>query len=121
VRRSDAISLVVRVALECAIVAAFAYWGVHTGRGAGAKAAYGVGAPVAAFGFWGAVDFRRLGRFAEPLRLVQELAVSGLAALALYAVGVHALGLALAALSLAYHALVYATGARLLKPDQASV
>jgi hypothetical protein len=75
----------------------------------------GVGAPVIGFGLWGAVDFRWARRLAEPLRLVQELAVSGLAALGLYAAGREVLGVALAALSVGYHALVYASGARLLK------
>lgn len=42
------------------------------------------------------MDFHRAGRLAEPLRLLQELAVSGLAAVALYAVGQHLLGWALA-------------------------
>jgi len=36
----------------------------------------------ACLGFWGAVDFHQAGRLAEPLRLVQELAISGLAAVA---------------------------------------
>ena len=76
----------------------------------------GLGAPVLGFGFWAAVDFHQAGRLAEPLRLIQELAVSGVAALVVYAAGLPVAGIALAALSLVYHALVYASGARLLKP-----
>jgi hypothetical protein len=53
---------------------------------------------------------------AEPLRLIQELVVSFLAALALYAAGPHVLGVALAVLSVVYHALVYLSGEGLLKP-----
>jgi hypothetical protein len=41
-----------------------------------------LGAPLVGFGFWGAVDFHQAGRFAEPLRLIQELAISALAAVA---------------------------------------
>ena len=55
-------------------------------------------------------------RHAEGLRLLQELAVSGLAAVAWYASGAHLLGVALAAWSIVYHAVVYASGAHLLKP-----
>ncbi len=111
----ERLSLVLRAIMEAAIVAALAYWGVHAGDGATAEVALGVLVPAAGFGFWGAVDFHQAGRLAEPLRLAQELVVSGLAALALYAAGRHVLGLALAALSLVYHGLVYLTGGRLLK------
>jgi hypothetical protein len=68
------------------------------------------------FGFWGALDFRGAGRFAEPLRLAQEIVVSLLAALAWYGAGRPVLGIALAVLSVVYHALVYLSGARLLQP-----
>ena len=101
--------------MEFGIVAGFAFWGAHTGDGTGATIALGVGAPLVGFAFWGAIDFHQAGSAAEPLRLTQELAVSGLAALAWYEAGQHALGLALGALSIVYHALVYLSGARLLK------
>jgi hypothetical protein len=64
----------------------------------------------------GAVDFHQAGRLAEPLRLLQELAISGLAAAALYSAGQHLLGWALGLLSAGYHTLVYLQGGRLLKP-----
>jgi hypothetical protein len=102
--------------MEAGVVAALAYWGVHTGDGAGMKLALGLGAPALGFGFWGVVDFHQAGRLAEPLRLIQELVVSGIAALAAYAAGLPVAGIALAALSLVYHGLVYAAGARLLEP-----
>jgi hypothetical protein len=66
------------------------------------------------FGFWGAVEFHG-ARHAEGLRVLQELVVSGLAALAWYVSGAHLLGVALAAWSILYHAFVYASDARLLK------
>ena len=107
--------LVLRVLVEAGIVAAFAWWGYRAGAGTGMKILLAVGAPTLGFGFWGAVDFHQAGRLAEPLRLLQELAVSGLAAVALYAAGQHLLGWALGLLSAAYHALVYLQGGRLLK------
>jgi hypothetical protein len=113
--RAEISRLASRVLIEIGIVLGLAYWGVHTGSSPATKAALGFGAPVLGFGFWGAVDFHQAGRFSEPLRLIQELAISGLAALALYVAGQHALGLLLALLSLAYHGLVYMQGARLLE------
>ena len=107
--------LALRVAMETGVVVALAMWGFHAGGGTGTEILLAIGAPLVGFGFWGAVDFRQAGRLAEPLRLVQELAVSGLAAVAWYAAGEHALAWALGLLSLGYHALVYATGGRLLE------
>jgi Protein of unknown function (DUF2568) len=112
----ERLNLILRVLMEVGVVAGLAFWGVHTGGSTGAKILLGVGVPVLGFGFWGAVDFHQAGRFAEPARLIQEIAVSGLAAFAWYAAGRHGLGIGLAALSVVYHALVYASGARLLKP-----
>lgn len=107
--------LALRAVLETAIVVGLAYWGWQTGSGTIAKIGLAIGAPVVGFGFWGLVDFRQAGRAAEPLRLVQELAISGLVALSVWSAGQPVLGLLLAVLSIVYHALVYATGGRLLK------
>ncbi len=112
------LNLILRVLMETGIVAGFAYWGVDTGGSIASKIALGIGAPLVGFGLWGAVDFHQAGRFAEPVRLVQELAISGLAAAAWYAAGRHILGLSLAALTLSYHLSVYASGQRLLKPKR---
>lgn len=112
--------LTLRVRMEAALVAALACWGVHTGGSLSTKTLLGVGAPVVGFGFWGAVDFHQAGRLAEPLRLVQELAISLLAALAFYVAGRPAAGIALAVLSILYHALVYVSGNRLIKQRPAS-
>jgi Protein of unknown function (DUF2568) len=109
------VTLVLRVLMEAGIVAAFAWWGYRAGAGTGMKILLAIGAPVLGFGFWGAVDFRQAGRLAEPLRLLQELAISGLAAVAVYAAGQHVLGWVLGVLSAVYHALVYLQGGRLLK------
>ena len=109
------LNLALRAAMEAGVVLGLAYWGSQAGSSSVEKVALAVGAPVLLFGFWGLVDFHQAGRAAEPLRLVQELVISGLAALALWSAGQPLLGLVLAVLSVVYHALVYATGGRLLK------
>ena len=111
-------NLAVRGLMEAGIVAGLAYWGFRTGESAATKVMFGVGAPLVGFGIWGAVDFRRAGRVAEWLRLAEELLISGLAAGAWYGAGQHALGWALAVLAAVSHALVYATGDRLLDRTQ---
>lgn len=109
------INLALRGLMELGVGLGLGYWGYHAAATPGAEALLAVGAPVVGFGFWGMVDFRQAGRLAEPLRLVQELVVSGLAAVALYVAGAHTMGWTLGILSLVYHALVYASGDRLLE------
>jgi hypothetical protein len=104
-----------RVLMELGIVVALGYWGYQTGEGAGMKVLLGIGAPLIGFGVWGLVDFRKAGSFAEPLRLIQELVISGLAAFALYVVEAKGFALALAFASLLHHILVYVSGETLLK------
>ncbi len=118
-KRQSALSWVnvaLRGVLEAGIVAGLAWWGIHEGTGLAAKTVLGVAAPAVGFGIWGALDFRFAGRYAEPLRLIEELAISALAALALWVIGQRGLAIALAALSVLHHALVYTLGERLLKP-----
>ncbi len=112
---ASAINLALRVVMELGVVAGFAYWGVHSADSVVGKVLLGVAAPAAGFGIWGAVDFRGAGDRAELLRLGEELAISGLAALALATSGQLALGIALIAISIVHHVLVYAIGDRLLK------
>jgi Protein of unknown function (DUF2568) len=107
-------NLALRALMELGVVAALAYWGFHTGSGTAAKVLLAVGAPLLGFGFWGAVDFHQAGRLGEPLRLFQELALSGLAAVAWYAAGRPVLAVALAVVSVVHHGLVYALGEKLL-------
>ncbi len=109
------VNLALRALMEMGVVYGFGYWGWHAGGSGAARVALAVGAPLLGFGFWGLVDFRGAGALAEPLRLVQELAVSGLAALALGTAGAPALGWALALTSAAHHALVYLLGQSLLQ------
>ena len=108
-------NLGLRAIMESGIVLALGYWGFQTGSSPGMKILLGIGAPVLGFGFWGLVDFHQAGRLSEPLRLMEELGISGLAALALYAAGQHILGLTLVGISILYHTLVYTLGGSLLK------
>lgn len=107
-----------RAIMELGIVLGLAYWGYQTGSGGLARIGLAIGAPLVGFGFWGLVDFHQLGRAAEPLRLVQELVVSGLVAVAVWNAGQPILGLLMGLLSILYHALVYASGGRLLRRRQ---
>jgi hypothetical protein len=109
------INLALRGLMELGIILALGYWGFQTGSSGGTKIILGIGAPLMGFGFWGLVDFRNAGPFAEPLRLTQELVISGAAAWALYSTGAHEWGWALGLLSLVHHGLVYFTGQTLLK------
>ncbi len=109
------INLALRGLMELGIVLAIGYWGYRTGEGTLSRGLLGFGAPLLVFGLWALVDFRGSGALAEPLRLGQELALSGVAAVALYAAGQHALGWTMGGLSILHHALVYLLGERLLK------
>lgn len=106
-----------RGVMELGVVAGLASWGLRTGGSTGVKALLAVAAPAIGFGIWAAVDFRRAGRLSEPLRLVEELLISAVAAAAWYVAGQHAAALALGAASIVNHALVYALGDRLLTRD----
>lgn len=109
------INLALRAMVELGIVAGLGYWGYQTGTTVLAKALMSIGVPSLVYGFWGFVDFRRAGRIAELLRLIQELMISGLAAFAFYLAGQPALGYALAFISIVHHIMVYALGEKLLK------
>lgn len=108
-------NLALRALMEMGIVLALAYWGYQIGSNTGTKILFGIIAPLIGFGIWGTIDFHQSGNMAEPLRLIEELIISGLAALALFVAGQHTLGWTLGLLSIVYHALVYISGGRLLK------
>lgn len=112
------VNLALRGAMELGIVAGLAWWGYHMGKGTLAGVSLGIAAPLLLFGFWGLVDFHKAGSMAEPLRLVQELVISGAAAVALYAAGQHVLGWALGLISVVHHVLVYVLGETLLKEQR---
>lgn len=111
------INVALRGILETAIVCALAYWGYYIGEKRISKILLGICAPLIGFGFWGLVDFHQFGKMAEWLRLFQELAISGFAAIALYMTGSPILGWALGLLSIVHHALVYLLGGTLLKHE----
>ena len=108
-------NLGLRAVMELGIVAALGYWGYSTGESTGAKIGLAIGASALGFGFWGLVDFRKAGSHAEFLRLIQELAVSGIAAYAWHAAGAQVWGWALGLISIVHHILVYLAGGTLLK------
>ena len=110
-----AANVALRGVMEAGVVAAFGYWGYRYANSALGRTVLAVGVPAIGFGIWGAVDFHQLGRLAEPTRLVEELALSGLASFALWTVDQQTLSVALGAISIAHHLAVYATGERLLK------
>jgi hypothetical protein len=112
---TERINLVLRTLMEFGVVLGFGYWGYHVGARRASKVALAIGTPLVGFGIWGAIDFHQFGRRGEGLRLLEELFLSGLAAVALWMAGQAWLGAALAVLSVVYHVLVYATGHRLLK------
>ena len=109
------INLALRAFMELGIVVALGYWGYKTGEGTTTKILLTIGAPLIGFGIWGLVDFRNAGTFAEPLRLVEELVISGSAALGWYVAGAHSMGWTLGIVSIVHHTLVYALGGTLLK------
>jgi hypothetical protein len=101
--------------MEFSIILAFGYWGYQTGSSTGTRILLAIAAPVLMFGFWGLVDFHNAGNVAEPLRLVQELIITGLAAAALYIAGAHVFAWIMGLVSIVHHALVYPLGGTLLK------
>ncbi len=108
-------NIALRGLMEFCIVGGLAYWGYYFGTSTLTKVILAIGAPLIIFGFWGMVDFRNIGKYAELYRLTQELILSFLAAFAMYSTGLHFLGLLLAVLSIVHHVMVYLLGERLLK------
>lgn len=115
------LNLALRALLEFGIIVGFAVWGYDAGTTALTKGIMAIAAPVTAFSFWGFIDFRQAGRIAEPLRLVQELLISALAAVALYVMGYLVATWGLATISLVHHILVYALGGKLLKENSVNI
>jgi hypothetical protein len=109
------ISLVMRWIMEAGIVVGLGYWGFHAGGSAALKILLLIAAPVLVFSFWGFVDFRWLGKPAEVVRLIQELAITALVTAALVVTGQTVLGWLFAGISIVHHVLVYVTGDRLIK------
>ena len=109
------LNVALRGLMEAGIIGALSYWGYQTGRSMAARILLSTGVPFVVFGFWSFIDFHKAGRMSEPLRLFQELIISGLAAIALYGAGEHVLGWTLGLISIVHHSLVYLLGGSLLK------
>nr|WP_275691042.1 YrdB family protein [Paenibacillus aceris] len=109
------VNLALRGLMELGIVIALAYWGYHSGKNTIQSTLLSIGAPLLIFGFWSLFDFRKVVATPEPFRLVQELILSGLAAVAWYTAGQRSLGITLGTISIVHHVLVYILGERLLK------
>ena len=103
--------------MEVGVVSGLAWWGFDTGGGGALGIFLAVLAPAIGFGVWGAVDFHQAGRYAEHLRLGEELVISGLATWALLDIAQPAWAWVLLAVSVVYHAAVYAAGERLLRNE----
>ena len=108
-------NLALRGLMEIGVIFALAYWGYQLGNNTGMRILFGILAPLVGFGIWGSIDFHQAGKLAEPLRLLEELIISGLAAIALVISGQQLLGWSLALISIFYHILVYLAGDKLLK------
>ena len=109
-----------RGAMELILVVACGLWGSTLVEGTVASLSLAVVVPAVVFGFWGLVDLRSAGTWAEPARLTQELVVTGLVALAVGSVGHRFLALALVGLSLAHHVATYLLGDRLIRPHRSA-
>lgn len=81
-------NLTLRFLLELCMLAALGYWGVETGEQLVAKIGLGTGAPLLAGLVWGIfLAPKSSRRLHQPLRLILELVIFGLAITALYTTG----------------------------------
>jgi pimeloyl-ACP methyl ester carboxylesterase len=99
------INVGLRGLMELGIVIALGVWGYKTGNSAVMKILLCIVTPLVGFGLWGLVDFSGAGLMAEPLRLIQELLITGLAAIAWHSTGAQAWGWALGISSIVHHTL----------------
>ena len=104
--------------METGIIFGFGYWGYHAGGSITTKIILAVFIPLIGFGFWGAVDFRSYGPYAEYIRLAQELVISGMVAAAFFVLSLVVAGWSMIVLSVLHHTLIYITGERLLKKKE---
>ena len=101
-------NLALRFLLELCILAAFCDWGFQTGSGLIAKIGLGIGVPILAAIFWGTFMAPKAAvQVQDPLRLVLEVVIFGLAAVALYAAGHSSLAWALGLIFVINRALMY--------------
>ena len=108
-------NVILRGIMEVGLVAAFAYWGFHTGSTYSTKIILCIVAPLVGFGVWGWVDFHESGKYSEWYRLTEELVISGGAAWALFLADQPVFGWIMITLTVVHHILIYVLGYRLLK------
>lgn len=108
-------NLTLRSLMEIGILAGLGYWGFQAGKGITMKIILSISVPAIIFGFCSLVDFQKVKNYSEILRLIQELILSGIAAVSLYFAGQHTLGWILGLISIFHHVLVYVTGDTLIK------
>ncbi|MCB9047419.1 MAG: YrdB family protein [Chitinophagales bacterium] len=109
------INVVLRGLMEAGIIIAIAYWGYQLSSGTLIRTILCIALPILVFGFWGWFDFRQFGKYAETLRLLQEMAISLGAAYVLYFYGKILPGIILASISVVHHIIIYLLGDKLLK------
>jgi hypothetical protein len=102
-------NLLLAFLLELCMLAAYGYWGFHSGRAIIAKIALGIGAPLLAAVVWGIfmapASSRRLG---EPCYFVAALVIFGLAIAALYSTGQRSLAGIFGLIFIGHKILLYA-------------
>jgi hypothetical protein len=92
VNRLKSINLGLAFLLELGMLVALGYWGFHTGQGAAAQIALGLGAPILVAIFWGIfMAPKAVWPVSAPLHLGLSALIFGLAALALASAGQPAL------------------------------
>lgn len=94
--------------MELCLLAAFAFWGVHTGANLAAKLALGIGAPLLVAVVWGLVMAPRARiQLPLPAHLALFVVIFGAATVALWLTGQPTLALAFALVSALSKALGY--------------
>ena len=105
------INLALAFLLELCMLAALGYWGFTLDQGLAMRVGAGLGAPVLAAVVWGIwMAPRASNRLPEPLHLILELIIFGLAVTALYAAGQPQLALVFGLVYLINVVLRYAWG-----------
>lgn len=112
------LNVALRGIMETALVIGLGYLGFLLGNQMFWKILMAIMFPLVIFGFWGIVDFHRLKRFGEHIRLIEELLITMLTAAGLYILNAHFVAWSLAILSLLHHSLTYLIGERLLKSQE---
>jgi hypothetical protein len=88
------INLALAFLLELCMLAALGYWGFTLDQPSAIRIGAGLGLPILAAAIWGVwMAPRASNRLPEPLHLIVELMIFGLAIGALYAAGRHQLAL----------------------------